>query len=248
MKYFVPFALILTLVACDKGLSESESNKNVTVKESYLDAPLTGKVAKSGLYRLVRSGGVVNNAKTSTGKAISRPVVQFIKSAERIPLIKGAQMYMQYRLWPLPSQPAYADIRRVLKHPEMTLPDGTVTTGSDFMLKRKVSSNQVISYTGYGLDEDYELVEGEWRIEIWYGDKKLIDQKFITYKPAKGEIAELMPLLELGNNVLTEMKMPEKETLKNNWPRITVKPDGDEKIPALSELKKAMDDPFVGTP
>ena len=247
MKYIIPLVLILVLAACDKSPSEAVNNKSAMVQESYLDAPLTGKVARSGLYRLVRSGGVVNNAKTNTGKAMSRPVVQFVRSTQRIPLIKGVQMYMQYRLWPLPSQPAYADIRRVLKHPEMTLPDGAVTTGSDFMLKRKVSSNQVISYTGYGLDEDYELVEGEWSIEIWYGDNKLIDQKFITYKPDEEEIAELKPLLELGNNVLTEMKMPEKDSSKTDWPRIAVKASGDEKIPALSELKQAMDDPFGDT-
>jgi len=52
----------------------------------------------------------------------------------------------------------------------MTLPDGTVSTGSDFIIKRKLSSNQVIAYTGYGFDEDYELVEGEWSFEIWYKD------------------------------------------------------------------------------
>ena len=28
-----------------------------------------------------------------------------------------------------------------------------------------------IAYTGYGLDEDYELVEGDWIFEIWYQDE-----------------------------------------------------------------------------
>ncbi|MFC1772490.1 hypothetical protein ACFL3A_03950 [Pseudomonadota bacterium] len=28
------------------------------------------------------------------------------KTTERIPLIKGGQMYLQYRIWPLQGQPA----------------------------------------------------------------------------------------------------------------------------------------------
>jgi len=103
--------------------------------------------------------------------------------------------------WPVPDQPAYVDLRRVLKHPEMTLPDGSVSTGSDYTIKGKVSVNQVIGYTGYGLDEDYELVEGDRVFEIWYQDRKLIEQKFTTYRPGKEEIATFEALLSPGNHV-----------------------------------------------
>ena len=89
---------------------------------------------------------------------------------------------MQYRIWPLPGQPAYVDLRRVVKHPEMTLPDGSFSTGSDRLIRGKISSSQVIAYTGYDLDEDYELVERDWVFEIWYQDKMVIEQKFTTYE------------------------------------------------------------------
>lgn len=247
MRYIVFIAVILTLMGCSKNPSESAGKAKTSVSSAYIDTPLQGKVGRSGLYRLVRSGGVINDAKTSTGKAVAHPVVQFVKATQRIPLIKGAQMYMQYRLWYLPDKLAYADLKRVLKHPKMTLPDGSTTTGSDFVIKRRVNSNQVISYTGYGFDEDYEMVEGEWSIEIWYQNKKLIDQKFITYKPGEKEIAELVPLLKLGNNVLTEMKLPEKSSSKNQWPHVVIKPKAEtsEKIPDLSELKQALTDPYM---
>ena len=160
MKYMISLVFIVMLFGCDNDAMQAENEDDVINTPRYLDTPLKGKVGRSGLYRLVRSGGVVNNSQTSTGKAVSHPVVQMIKATDRIPLIKGAQMYLQYRMWYLPSQPAYADLRRVLKHPAMTLPDGSISTGSDFMLKRKVTSNQVISYTGYSFDEDYELVTG----------------------------------------------------------------------------------------
>jgi hypothetical protein len=74
----------------------------------------------------------------------------------------------------------------------MTLPDGTVSTGSDYMIKGKVSVNHVIAYTGYGFDEDYELLEGDGVFEIWHEDRKLIEQRFTTYQPDSEETATLM--------------------------------------------------------
>jgi len=135
---------------------------------------------------------------------------------------KGSQMYLQYRIWPLPAQPAYADLRRVVKHPEIELPDGSISTGSDYVIKGKVSANQVIAYTGYGLDEDYELVEGDWTFEIWYQDKKVIEQKFTTYWPDEAELAKLEPLLSLGNRAVGQSESSSKPFSRFAWPRIAI--------------------------
>ena len=62
------------------------------------------------------------------------------KATERIPLIKGGQMYLQYRIWPLPAQPAYVDFRRVVKRPKMISPHGSLSTGSDCIIKEKFRS------------------------------------------------------------------------------------------------------------
>jgi hypothetical protein len=202
MKHFKYMVLLLALFGCERESRETQDTAEVgnppqAVSSgetlSYLEKPLQGKVSQRGLYKLVRSGGLVDNPNTSTGKAIANPVIQLVKSTDRIPLIKGAQMQLQYRIWSLPDQPAYVDLRRVLKHPEMTLPDGSVSTGSDYMIKSRVSVNQVIAYTGYGFDEDYEMVEGDWVFEIWHEDTRLIEQTFTTYQPDKDEIAALGP-------------------------------------------------------
>ena len=167
------------------------------------------------------------------------------KATERIPLIKGGQMYLQYRIWPLPDQPAYVDLRRVLKHPEMTLPDGSVSTGSDYTLKGKVSSNQVIAYTGYGLDEDYELVEGDWTFEIWYQDRKLIEQTFTTYRPDEEEVAKLKPILELGNRAVGQSEPTTgKPFSRFDWPRVVVGQEKNDANLGLSDLKQSLEDPL----
>lgn len=208
MKILIPLFILFALCGCERNSTDSAA--------SYLNKPLTGKVSQPGLYRLVRSGGVVNDPNTSTGKAMSKPVVERVKLTLRIPLIKSAQMYFQYRIWPLPDQPAYVDLRRVLKHPAMTLPDGSVSTGSDYMIKGRVSVNQVIAYTGYGLDEDYELVEGDWVFQIWHKDKKLIEQTFTTYRPNEAEQAELKSLLM--KQTLTQPETTQEPYSRFNWP------------------------------
>jgi len=233
MKYLIPVAVLLALCSCERNSpgSQEDSAAGVATPESVaagktpviLDKPLKGHVGRAGLYRLVRSGGVINDPSASTGKSVLKPVVELVRTTDRIPLIKGGQMYLQYRIWPLPAQTAYADLRRVLKHPAMTLPDGSVSTGSDYMIKGRVSSSQAIGYTGYGLDEDYELVEGDWVFEIWYQDRKLIEQTFTTYWPDEDEIAKLEPILALGNRAVGQNEPATgKPFSRFDWPRITV--------------------------
>jgi hypothetical protein len=258
MKHLIHLALFLALFGCERNSPEPQDSAtsaapleneapvkaDVEMTPSYLDKPLKGKISQPGLYRLVRSGGIINDPKTGTGKAVSKPVVQLVKTTDRIPLLKGVQMYFQYRIWPLPERPAHADLRRVVKHPEMKLPDGSVSTGSDFMVKNRVSVNQAIGYTGYGLDEDYELVEGDWVFEIWYDDKKMIEQKFTTYQPDKEEIAALGPILALGNKVLAEVQTPEKPSSRQNWPKVILRDDKEAEEAGLMELKRSLDDPL----
>jgi len=210
MKPWFLIATLLVLIACDQEVAEPQG-------EATAVAP-KGRVSQFGLYRLVRSGGLVDNPNTSTGKTVSNAVIQLVRQTDRIPLIKGAQMSLQYRLWYFPNQPAFVDLRRVLKHPAMALPDGTVSTGSDYMIKGKVSVNQVIAYTGYGFDEDYELLEGDWIFEIWYEDRKLIEQRFITYRPDAEESAALAQYFEPDIGPAAT----DKPFSNRDWPRTTV--------------------------
>ena len=161
---------------------------------------LKGKVVKAGLFKVIRSGGLVESRNTSTGKAISKPVIELVTTTDRIPLVKDAHMSLQYRIWNLPEQPAYIKLRRVLKHPVMTLPDGTQSSGSDYMINGSVSIGQVIAYTGYGLNEDYEMLEGEWTFQIWYEDKKLVEHTFTTYWPDETKKRQLESMSVTANS------------------------------------------------
>jgi len=236
MKYLTLFLAILALHGCENNTGGAGDNakKADKISTSYVDKPLAGRILKYGLFKMVRSGGVVDDPNTSTGKSTAKPVIEQVAATELIPLIKGAQMYLQYRIKPFPDFPAYVDLKQVLKHPEMTLPDGSVSTGAEIPFKGKVSSNQSIGYIGYGFDEDYELVEGDWILEIWHQDKKMIEQKFITYWPTEEETTilktKLAPIKLKGRPVRSSTTpLPEKE-----WPYVIVHDIGDD--PILKEV------------
>lgn len=187
MRYLIAVASMLLTVGCQNNPyrdsnvgTELDAERSERSDQKQLP---TGKVIKRGLFKVVRSRGLVDSSKTSTGKAFLKPVIQMVEETDRIPLVKDAHMSMQYRIWNLPERPAYVKLRRVLKHPPMTLPDGSVSTGSDYMITGRVSVGQVIAYTGYGLNEGYEMVEGEWIFQIWYQDSMVVEQKFTTYWP-----------------------------------------------------------------
>ena len=208
----LPCLLLITLSSCD---SPPDASGNTEQKAAEKLAP-QGKVIKAGLFKVIRSGGLVNSQKTSTGKAVSKPVIQQVKTTNRIPLVKDAHMSLQYRIWNLPDKPAYIKLRRVLHHPTMTLPDGSTSTGSDYMINGKVSIGQVIAYTGYGLNEDYEMLEGEWNFQIWLDDRKLIDHTFTTYLPDTEEIAQLGSLSPPQRHLAAMQKQAKPRTTEKS--------------------------------
>jgi hypothetical protein len=182
VRYLV-YALLTILPAGPGATAENlpKTSSVVSASPAVTQTP-TGRVLQYGVYTLLRGGEVVEGHATTTGKAVSRPVITRDRETDRIPLIPGKYMAYQYRLSGLP-EPRRVKLRRVLVHPPMTLPDGSVTTGSDYMINRKVERHEVFAFDAYAFNEDYELVEGEWIFQIWYGDEKLVEQRFTTFRP-----------------------------------------------------------------
>ncbi len=69
-------------------------------------------------------------------------------------------------------------ITKVVTHPPMRKYDGSVSTGFKFKESFRPIRGMIASYTGYGFDHDYELLTGDWKIELWYGDTKLIEKTY----------------------------------------------------------------------
>ena len=169
---------LLAINGYGKGSNDSKIPSIASTPDNSLNPE--GRVLRYGIFSSVRGGKVIESDKTSTGKALSNIVMTFIRQTEQIPIKKDRLLAYQYRLSNIPVK-RYVELRRVLKHPPFKLPDGTVTTGSDYTIRKRVERSEVFAYDVYGLNETYEMVEGDWVFQIWYQDKKLVEQKFTTY-------------------------------------------------------------------
>lgn len=180
MRCLLILVCVFALVACDRGTVESRS----TVEPGASDLTPGGRVIKYGIYELIRTGRLVDNPDTSTGKAHSSSTIQFIEQTDRIPIRKGNYFGFQSRIEPLPGV-SFVKLKKVVTHPEMILPDGSRKSGYEVDEIKKVSSGVAFATSGYSLDEDYELVAGEWIFQYWIEDRMLIEQKFHTHWPAE---------------------------------------------------------------
>lgn len=141
---------------------------------------IRGRVTSYGLYEVLRTGPLINNSATNTGKTHSASTIQLIKQTDQIPLKKGNYFGFQTRIEPLPGK-SFIKLKKVVTHPPMVLPDGSIKSGYQVDETKKVSSGVAFTTSGYSLDEDYELVVGEWVFQYWFAGKILIEQKFYTY-------------------------------------------------------------------
>ena len=178
MRVVLSLICVFALIACQQEPVESG---NSAENQAGHQAP-RGRVIKYGLYEVIRTGRLVDNAGTSTGKSHSASTLQFIRQTNRVPLKIGNYFGFQSRIEPLPDR-HFIKLKKVVTHPEMTLPAGSKKTGYQVDETKKVSIGVAFTTSGYSLDEDYELVEGEWTIQYWFEDRMLVEQKFYTYWP-----------------------------------------------------------------
>jgi len=200
MKKLLFVICLLMVSACEQNQKSVAAKEPVTTE---LKQPV-GRVLQYGIYTLLRGGKIIDNPKTSTGKSLTKPVITRDRTTDRIPLVKDKYMAYQYRISNLPGR--MVKLRRVLQHPEIHLPDGKVSTGSDFTINKKLERGEVFAYDAYAFNEDYEMVEGEWVFQIWYKGNKLIEHRFTTYNPGAEEMARLTAPSWLDKKTTEETK------------------------------------------
>jgi hypothetical protein len=211
MKYLITCLIVAALAGCDKasdtpGKPDADSGAADAVITTAADpadaqaevvpeavADPSGHVFEYGVYSVLRKGRVRDEITANTGKVINKPVLDLAEQTDRIPLVKGTYFAYRYRILDLPKEVAIkpvAELRKVIIHPEMTLPDGTTATGSDRTFKARTSARKVVGFDGYAFNEDYELVEGDWTFQIWFQDQMLVEQIFTMYWPEEGAEAD----------------------------------------------------------
>jgi hypothetical protein len=99
-------------------------------------------------------------------------------NTSQIPLRKGVSFGIKYAMKGLP-QRADVSITKVVRHPRLTTPEGNKLTAQRWLVPTRTNDDGKLSgYQGYELAYDWELVPGEWTIQLWYEGKKVVAQRF----------------------------------------------------------------------
>lgn len=129
-----------------------------------------------------RTGGeLVDDPGTDTGSSWVNTTLTNIEETNRIPLIKGHGFHVQLMMFKLPAETQ--SIQVTMTHPPMTLPSGEVlkAQGGAIPTQPGMGLFPEASFS-YTLDEDYELVEGDWVLIFSHQGEELFQITFTTYR------------------------------------------------------------------
>jgi hypothetical protein len=151
---------------------------------SLASAPtVQGKVTSYGLLKLSGKEEIVKSPETTSGfTRIPANTPFIVTSTNRVPANIGVRFGFWYEIDNVPGPDGEVELTKIVRHPVITKPDGTTSTGFTFIEKQDVKGGRVVAITGYGLDHDYELVAGDWEFEMQYGGVTVCKQKFTVFK------------------------------------------------------------------
>lgn len=140
------------------------------------------KIVNCGVFAPATIQAVVSAANDPTGRHHStKGNPSIVTQTNRIPAKLGTLFGVTFEVSGLDAkQGAIVDILTTWSHPPMTKPDKTASTGFSFISPQIVTADgRVLFWVGYRFENEYELVAGDWRLELSYGGKTLLSQVFI---------------------------------------------------------------------
>ena len=103
------------------------------------------------------------------------------RATTNIPARIGTRFGFRYTIHGTPSN-APIVLKMVGEHPPFKDPKtGKSQSRDEYELQSWIGQ----TYASYSLDEEWELVPGKWKFEVWHKDKKLCEQSFTVVSDTK---------------------------------------------------------------
>jgi hypothetical protein len=154
-------ASVLTLVGCATG------------DQQLITAEIVG-------YGIERREGerIVPDPNTATGQVRLIKNHQFTERTTEIPAVLGTAFSMCVEVKGIPRS-EWGQLRHEVAHPAMTSPDGkTWRTHGGFARPVQGTGESALTCVGYGLDQPFEIVKGQWTLSVRYAGKTLASKQF----------------------------------------------------------------------
>ena len=138
-----------------------------------------GRVLSCGLYKATTQEERLETQETPSGVTRFPLGVTLIgTSTDQIPAKLGTVFGFVYQLSHVPLPDGPIEVTKVVTHPEITKPDGSTSTEYKYIEMQQVVDGEVVAWTGYGLDHDYELALGEWEFKLQFRGETVCRQRF----------------------------------------------------------------------
>lgn len=124
-----------------------------------------------GIYDTNKDTAENADSLPADGKKLACKCV-LIKQTNEIPLSLGTSFGIRFMI----ISKCNITVNVKIKHPKIVNP---ADNKESYQVEGSITKiPDVIQYTGYKFDNQYEMVPGEWIIELWHENKMLLQQKF----------------------------------------------------------------------
>ncbi len=139
------------------------------------------RVVEYGQYQVVR-GARVDATETAAGYMSRVQAYEWVGGAHQIPAEVGRAFGLKYIVEGEPAGERVAlTVVGTFPPQGMTHPD-TGDTTHEQRYRRYVRIGEE-TFDGYGLSKPWEVVPGEWTIQVFHGEQLLIERAFIVEEP-----------------------------------------------------------------
>ena len=134
-----------------------------------------------GIFKKISSLDDLHDSGTISGIRHAVAKAKLIEETTSIPARIGTSFGFRVKY---PGQATGAIVRCTAKclHPRLTDPSTGRSSEVEQWDISSLSGSE--EYIGYTLDHAWELIPGEWKIQLWLGPKLMIEKTFTVYAPS----------------------------------------------------------------
>jgi len=165
MKTLVVAQLLFGLATCNAQTDPSES---VALLEF-------------GIFKKISSLDDLHDSGTISGRRHAVAKAELVEQTTNIPARVGTSFGFRVK-YPRKTPDAIVRCTAKCLHPKLTDPSTGRSSEVEQWDVSSLSGSE--EYIGYTLDNPWELVPGEWKIQLWVGPKLMVEKTFILYAPS----------------------------------------------------------------
>ncbi|NOZ51964.1 MAG: DUF3859 domain-containing protein [Gammaproteobacteria bacterium] len=154
----------------------------ITFSPGVLAERLNAEILEFGYYKKNSEPRRYKNPATATGYVQEGGDVELVQNTDRIPAEKNRLFGFKFRVTGLDNMLSTQLVLSVT-HPKIKRNNGSIATHYSYPILLSINNGVIENQTGYSMDHEYEVVEGEWTFELWYYKQKILSQTFYTYFP-----------------------------------------------------------------